>query len=234
MKNILVTGASGFIGRSLINRMVLSSNSSVYVTDKSFNTIFPYIPTKLDYVIHLAAVHRGNFEDQIYEENMAINQKLINLLNVHNLTSNIIFTSSVQEINDTAYGRSKRDGVKYLAEICKSWNKEFIKINLPNLFGPFAKPFHTSVVANFCKNIVDKKKSIVNNVALELLYVQDAIDQILTFEGCDTFETTKIYLPDLYELLEKMHKDIKLNKKIILNSTFEAQLFTTLMSYTND
>lgn len=234
MKNILVTGSSGFIGRNLINRITLSSDFSVYVTNKDINAIFPCIPSKLDYLIHLAAVHRGVSEDEIYKENMTINKKLINLLKVNNLESNIVFTSSIQELNNSAYGNSKKDGAKFFKETCKSWNKEFIKIKLPNVFGPNAKPYQTSVIANFCQDIISNKESFVNEVEINLLFIQQAINSILKFETCENFQTNKVYLPDVYAKLKSMYKSYLANTRIELNNKFEVQLFNTLISYINE
>lgn len=229
--NLLVTGENGFIGKNLLNRISLLEGYSVFYINRYNNLIFPFVPKKIDYVIHLSSVHRLEPESLIYEENKKINQHLINVLNFHSLKSNILFTSSIHENSDTFYGKSKRDSTLYFKDICKSWNKEFIKITFPNIFGPFAKPYHTSVVANFCSDIIQNKKSHINNVDLEIIYVKKAVNAILNFQSINVFETQKINLKELYNKINHIYKMHTIKNSITLEDTLDAELFITLKSY---
>lgn len=228
--NILITGSTGFIGRSLIQKLSLDNRNSLYFTDKIFEAIFPKYPKHIDWVIHLASAHRNFDPKNIYNQNILINKKLALLLIKHNLESNILFTSSIQEDTNSYYGKSKKAGGLFFDDLTKKWGKEFIKLKLPNVFGPYAVPYHTSVVATFCQNIVSGKESTINNAEVELVYIQEVVLKILNFKNDVSFERTKIPIDKLHDKIEFLQRGIKTNR-IELNSKFELQLLTTLMSY---
>jgi UDP-2-acetamido-2,6-beta-L-arabino-hexul-4-ose reductase len=231
-KSILITGTSGFVGRSLMNRLAVEGNYEVFTVDRNMKQIFPFTPKKISWVVHLASSHRETEEQMVHTKNAQINEALIKLLEREGLESNILFTSSVHEQADNYYGRSKKEGAIYLKSTCSTWGTKFEKIVFPNLFGPYVKPYHTSVVANFCNDIIAGKESYINNVEIKLLYIQDAIDAILNFESRSNFDSTCVYLPDLYAAIKKLHVAYYSDPlQIQLNSKFEVQLLSTLTSY---
>ncbi|MGC6429622.1 MAG: NAD-dependent epimerase/dehydratase family protein [Jejuia sp.] len=229
---LLISGATGFIGRNLINTLEINNNYEYYIVDKTFTSCFPRVPDKVDWVIHLASSHREKEEQLVYQYNAEINSKLVNFLEKTNLQSNILFTSSVQEGNDTFYGKSKREGTLYLKTNCENWGKTFKKLTLPNIFGPFAKPNHTSVVANFCFNIIKGKESYINDVSIQLAYIADVVQAILSLDGQSQIKTKEVRLKELYESIEQLHEKYKVNKSVMIKSRFHAQLLATYLSYT--
>ncbi len=229
---LLITGSTGFIGRNLINKVSTFKNFEIVILDRDFKQIFPFMPTKIDWVIHLASKHRAEIESEVFDENIKMNEALVSFLKKNKLVSNILFTSSIQENKDSFYGRSKKDGANYLQAKTNEWGTRFEKVVLPNLFGPYAKPYHTSVVANFCNDIILEKESIVNNVNIKLLYVQEAVSAILKFKSRASFSTTTVYLPELYDTIQKLHTAFRTDPFTIqLKSQFEYQLLSTLSSY---
>lgn len=230
--NLLITGITGFLGRHLLNKLSIERKHNIYFTNRAIDEIFPNVPQQIDWVIHLAASHRAESEKDVYLNNNKINTSLVDLLNKHQLKPNILFTSSIHEDKNTYYGLSKREGAAYFKKFCKERNTSFEKIIFPNIFGSHAKPNHTSVVATFCKNIVDNETSYVNDVSINLLYVDEAIKAILNLKSVSEFELVSIALPDLYEMIQEMHNNyIENNIKVNINSTFKAHLFITLTSY---
>ncbi|MBT8276148.1 MAG: NAD-dependent epimerase/dehydratase family protein [Bacteroidia bacterium] len=231
-KTILITGASGFVGRHLLNRLAIEDGFEVFITDREFTQIFPHPPKTVDWLIHLASSHRESEEKLVFENNERINRDIISLLTKAGLNPNILFTSSIHEEGDSFYGRSKKAGSEYLRSVCDSWNKKFEKIVFPNLFGPLAKPYHTSVVANFCQDIITGKESYINDVEISLMYIQDAINSILQLKSKDTFDTTKVFLPDLHRTIKELHLAYHADPfHINIKSKFESQLLSTLTSY---
>lgn len=233
--NLLITGANGFIGRNLINKISIQDKKyNLYFLSRFNDNIFPYIPDKIDFALHLSCLHRAEPERLIYDENIKNNEHLISTLNTHNLQTNILFTSSIHENKDTIYGKSKRESSRTFKRICDEWNANFVKIVFPNIFGPYAKPYHTSVVANFCKDIITNNKSYINNVDLDLLYIDSAVEAILNFKSKDKFLTQKVNLLNLHAKLKNYYIMYKEGKNIVLNSKLDFQLFTTLKSYLNE
>lgn len=229
--NLLITGANGFIGRNLINTISLKKNYKIFYVSRYNSSIFPFVPKKIDFVIHLASVHRLEPASLIYSENEKINKHLIEILNNHHLKSNILFTSSIHENADTFYAKSKKNSSVYLKNICKSWNTDFAKLIFPNIFGPFAKPYHTSVVANFCSDIINDKQSKINNVDLGLLYVDEAVKAILQFKSKSTFSTESINLVQLHQRIKNLYDSFSKNNTLVLNDSLDIKLFNTLKSY---
>ena len=229
--NLLITGENGFIGKNLVNVISLDNNFRIFYLSRYNNCIFPFLPEKIDFVIHLASVHRIIPEHLVYDENEKINKHLMNVLEEYNFKPNILFTSSIHENKDTFYGKSKRDSSRYLKNICDSWNKKFVKLVFPNIFGPYAKAYHTSVVSNFCNDIIENKKSIINNVDLELLYIDSVIDAILNFESKKIFKTQIVNLHELHNRIKSLYQQHQQNTKITLNDNLDRQLFITLKSY---
>jgi UDP-2-acetamido-2,6-beta-L-arabino-hexul-4-ose reductase len=231
-KTILITGSSGFVGRHLLNRLAIEKGYEVFITARDFKQIFPYTPKSLDWLIHLASSHREEKEVQVFEKNELINKTVVNLLTETGLKANVLFTSSIHEEGDSYYGRSKKEGSNYLESVCNSWETRFEKIVFPNLFGPYAKPYHTSVVANFCKDIVSGKESSISEVEVNLMYIQEAVSSILKFTSRRDFDTTQVFLPNLYQTLNNLHIAYNTSSfEIDLKSKFESQLLSTLTSY---
>ena len=53
MRSILVTGATGFVGRHLVKKLKDQNNNIIELNSKNFNDIWSY-KDKIDYIIHLA------------------------------------------------------------------------------------------------------------------------------------------------------------------------------------
>lgn len=231
--NLLITGANGFIGTNLVNTLRLDAKYKLFFISRYNKNIFPFTPENIDFVIHLSSAHRLEPESLVYYENKKINDHLIDVLNYHNLKSNILFTSSIHEERDSFYGKSKKDGSIYLKTICDNWDKKFVKMVFPNIFGPYAKPYHTSVVSNFCNDIISNKKSRINNVDIDFIYIDQVIKAILNFKSENNFKTIKINLTDLHRRIENLHKQYIFKSKIVLQDTLDVKLFNTLKSYIN-
>ena len=67
--NLLITGENGFIGKNLVNVISLDNNFRIFYLSRYNNCIFPFLPEKIDFVIHLASVHRIIPEHLVYDEN---------------------------------------------------------------------------------------------------------------------------------------------------------------------
>ena len=98
MKRIGITGKSGFIGTHLWNTLSLYREKYQLI---DFEDNFFEDKTKLekfveecDCIIHLAALNRHGKPDVIYETNITLVKKLIEVVEITNSNPHIIFTSS--------------------------------------------------------------------------------------------------------------------------------------------
>jgi UDP-2-acetamido-2,6-beta-L-arabino-hexul-4-ose reductase len=65
----------------------------------------------------------------------------------------MLISSSTQEERDNLYGNSKKEGREAIASWAKKAGASFTGLIIPNVYGPFGKPFYNSVVATFCHQL---------------------------------------------------------------------------------
>jgi nucleoside-diphosphate-sugar epimerase len=231
MIKIAITGERGFLGRHLAS--YFSDNAKYLIISLGRNFLESIDKIKdADYLIHAASVHRRDNPDSVYRENMEMNYALIEKLNYFSIKINIVFISSVHEILDTPYGRSKIHGKAIFEKYCYEVNKIFISHSLPNLFGPYAKPNATSFIATFCYNLYNNLESSYNNNIVNLCYVNDAVAEIGKLSQMNTsFETIKIKVSDVFKLLKHFKNEIDIGNIPKVNSRFEQNLLYTFLSY---
>jgi UDP-2-acetamido-2,6-beta-L-arabino-hexul-4-ose reductase len=247
MINVVITGATGLIGKNLIiNLLYTKSNYNVIIIDKiDFNNeeILDQKVIIANFIIHLAAICRDTNQDYLYTHNLFLTNQLISSLKRTSSKAHIIFASSTHEIENTAYGKSKLDSRKLLLEWSKFNNTNFHGLIIPNTFGPFGKPFHNSVISTFCYQLTHDDTCTVNgNNLLQFIYVDDLVNQIIQIIDNESFinkeeyfivnQIHKIGLTDLHNILLSF-KNNYFEKGIIpiFNNRFELHLFNTFRSY---
>jgi len=134
---ILILGQSGFLGSSIIE---YSKNISPNFEFPKFTREDIFNKKKLvkaviecDVIILLSAVCRGMPDDEIYNINMTYVDLLICSLERIDTKKIIVFPSSIQEDDNSGYGRSKKDGRTMLAKLCFERDFVFLGLILPNI-----------------------------------------------------------------------------------------------------
>ena len=183
-------------------------------------------------------------EDQqvIYDTNVGLVQQLIDACNAANVQPKIIFSSSTQEERDNLYGKSKRDGRELLESWAKDKDGAVTSFVIPNVFGPFGKPFYNSFIATFCHQINQgEEPAIINDSQVNLIYINKLSEKFFN-EIINPTQGIKKYLvphssskkvSEILELLITYNKEYVNNgtvPKVDLNS-FELDLFNTFTSY---
>lgn len=182
MKNILVTGAKGFVGKNLIS--ILKQNEDFQVLpidiDSTPEELEDYV-TKADFVYHLAGVNRPKDESEFMEGNFGFTSELLALLEKHNNKAPILITSSIQAALDNPYGKSKKAGEDLMFAYGEKNGVETYVYRLTNLFGKWSRPNYNTVIATFCHKIARDEEIQVNdpNVVLRLNYIDDVVDQFV-------------------------------------------------------
>jgi UDP-2-acetamido-2,6-beta-L-arabino-hexul-4-ose reductase len=246
MKHILITGASGFIGKNFIEKI---QNSTKY----SFSTC-SYLADENElrekllhatHVVHLAGVSRSEDPTLFYTINTDFTKKIISTLEKEGLATPILFTSSIHAEMDNDFGKSKREAEKSLLEHKEKTGSLVYIIRLTNTFGKWAKPNTHSVVATFCFNTQNSLPLTISDPQREinLIYVDDVIDSFLEIiekgsslsllKKNDFYhiqESKKISIGNLAQTIQ----DFK-NKKLIdlsfTKNSFEEKLYVTYASY---
>ncbi|HQD27347.1 MAG TPA: NAD-dependent epimerase/dehydratase family protein, partial [Methanoculleus thermophilus] len=238
-----ITGQSGFIGYHLTQYLRLHGDEIEVVP---FDAAYFRDPDQLeqfvrqcDVVVHLAAMNRGP-DDELFATNVGLVQQLIEALERAGQTPHIIFSSSTQEERDNAYGRSKREGARLLAAWAERNNARCTSLVIPNVFGPFGRPFYNSVVATFCHQLThDQEPRIDVDATLPLISVQELAREIFrVIQGAYDAPvvclnaTAEMKVSDILARLCEF-KEWYLDRHIVpnLNGPFDTALFNTFRSF---
>jgi UDP-2-acetamido-2,6-beta-L-arabino-hexul-4-ose reductase len=241
MINIGITGFGGFVGSHLCFHLRRHKNdySPVLIGKEDYVTADKLAEKIMSchVIIHLAGLNRGE-DEVIYQTNVSLTQRLLSALSEVDRRPTIIFLSSTHNARDTAYGKSKRDSQKLIANWGRANNAKTISIVAPNIFGEFGKPYYNSAVATFCYELAEKKESAVNEAGkVELIYVGEIcsliLDLLLKKDSEDTHVVSGkvLKISEVYELLKHLMNDYHSGIIPLCSDPFEMRMFNTLRSY---
>ena len=196
--NILVTGAKGMVGQSLVanlknirdgknrTRPALKIEEIYEFDIESTEVELEEYCKKADFVFNLAGVNRPHSNEEFMHGNFGFASTLLETLKKYNNTCPVMLSSSQQasltgRFGDSEYGRSKKAG----EELFFNYERDFLNIEkheinaqglrprvliyrFPNLFGKWCRPNYNSAVATFCNNIANDLPITVNDPGVEL------------------------------------------------------------------
>ena len=269
---ILITGARGFIGKNLFSTLQNIKEGK----DRSYNiridevlilkhdasdSEIKELVSVADVIFYLAGVNRPLDSDGFIKGNVHFLAKILSALKLVDNACPIVFSSSIQALQDgrfanSEYGKSKLEAEKLLLEYASNSQTKVYIYRLPNVFGKWCKPNYNSVVATFCFNLANELPIRINdrNTELELVYVDDVVRAMInTVSGEETcrcsYQEGKLipkddgefyYVPYRYRVTLGIIADTVdyFNKHLdaielpgYSDSRFEQQLRTTFLSY---
>lgn len=194
---ILVTGASGFVGRNLVENLKnLRDGKNRTRPNLHIDTVCEYgrsnTPEELeafcadcDFVFHLAGVNRPKDPAEFREGNVDFTSALLSTLKKHHNTCPVMLSSSLQatlagRFGTSEYGLSKRDGEELLFRYAGETGAAVYVYRFPNLVGKWVRPNYNSAVGTFCHNIANDLPITVNDpsVELEMLFIDDLLEEM--------------------------------------------------------
>ncbi len=181
--NILITGANGFIGKNLIEKLVELPDINILHYDQGTSMLLLEKNLKeCDFVFHFAAVHRPKDNEDFYRVNDDFFEWILNKLEEFDNKCPVLLTSSIQATDNNDYGRSKIIAENLLHTHSQKTGSKAIIYRLNNVFGKWAMPNHHSVVATFCYNINHDKPIVVSNrnIIMRFYYIDDVIDSFIS------------------------------------------------------
>lgn len=219
---IAITGENGFLGYHLTR--YYSNRATIVSLGRNFQEKL-YLTKDCDYIIHAAGVNRATTDKAVYFGNINLAMELVETLENLDIAVNLKFASSIQENNDTAYGRSKVIAKNILNDYCSMNGTVLQSYTLPNLFGTHGKPNYNSFVNTFAYNIVNDIECYYNDNEVRLCWVYDAINVIDDQKA--NYELYKTTVKEVYLLLLGIH-----NKSIDASiSSFAVKLEEILNYY---
>jgi len=179
---ILVTGANGFIGKTLLVRLAEEGDFAVdSFTRADDAATLPAKVAAVDAIIHLAGENRPADPAAFMDVNGGLTAALCDAVRAAGRPIPLIFASSIQAERDNPYGESKRAGEEAMARLAESPGQSCIIFRLPNVFGKWCRPNYNSAVATFCHNIARALPIRVDDPAasLTLVYVDDVANSLI-------------------------------------------------------
>ncbi|MDX1652428.1 MAG: NAD-dependent epimerase/dehydratase family protein [Brumimicrobium sp.] len=244
MKKIGITGLNGFIGNHLNNKLkLLKEDFEMVKFDRSLfdaPTLLDEFVSQCDVIIHLAAINRNDDPTTLYETNITLAKSLLNSLERTGKKPHILISSSTQEEQENPYGRSKKEGRRIFSEWSKRAGAKFTGLIIPNVYGPFGRPFYNSVVATFCHQLACHETPVIKTDGmLKLIYVEELVDLIIDSIRTENNShelkvphTAEIKVSELLSVLSYFKNVYQDNGEIPeLKNSFEKKLFNTYRCY---
>lgn len=244
MRKIGITGQNGFIGSYLHNTVsLLKEEFEIVPFEKGWfasqHQLEAWV-SKCDVIVHLAAMNRHPDMQIIHDTNINLVQHLITAMENTGSSPHVIFSSSTQEERDNLYGQSKKEGRNLFVNWAKANNTVFTGLVVPNVFGPFGKPFYNSVVATFCHQLCNNQQPKIDvDGHLKLIYagelvqiMLDAIRQSVNRPEWKIEHTSEHYVSQILSQLQSF-KEQYFAQGIFpeLTDRFSVNLFNTFRSY---
>lgn len=254
IKNILITGAKGFVGQNLCAQLrnIAEGKARNYGIEATGLTLMEYdldnsneelelFCAKADFVFNLAGINRPKDQSEFMQGNFGFASTLLDTLKRHHNTCPVMLSSSVQasltgRFGNSEYGRSKKAGEELFFDYSRETGAKVLVYRFPNLFGKWCRPNYNSAVATFCHNMANDLPIQVNDpsVELELLYIDDLVEEMIAalkgeehhceFNGLET----QFCENGRYCAVPVTHK-ATLGEIVALLEQFKAQPHTLLM-----
>lgn len=253
-KNILITGAYGFVGKNLSESLACIRDGKdrthpeleigeIYLYDIDTDPVLlPEYCKKADFVFHLAGVNRPKDTAEFMQGNFGFTTTLLDTLKSVGNKAPIMISSSIQAALDNPYGQSKKAGEDAVFAYGKENNVDVLVYRFPNLFGKWCRPNYNSVIATFCNNIANDLPITVNDrsVVLTLCYIDDLVSEMLRAlagnptragEFCEVPVTHKISLGELADTLISFKESREKRSVADMSDPLTKKLYATYLSY---
>lgn len=245
----LITGANGFIGRNLRQRLAEMQDVEIvqFVRGQDAREL-PELLKDVDFVFHLAGVNRSADMSEFESGNHDLTRSVCDAVALECRASDrkipVLVAGSIQAGFNSPYGKSKLAAETAARFSSAASHFPIYLFRLPNVFGKWARPNYNSVVATFCHNVTRGLGIDIHDpdAFISLVYIDDVVDQFIQvmmgnippLDGVG-FATVN---PQYRMTVGSLAKDITRlsNDRHVLRAGkpgcgFERALYTTLMSY---
>lgn len=209
---IAITGADGFLGKHLAQ--FLKNDFQIALFDRKKHDLFDTKSLEsflkdASVLIHLAGANRDS-DYNLFRNNTIATAALLDAVRVYCPKSKIIFSSSFQAYEQSAYGVSKKLAEDIIKSFSKFYRIKSIIFRISNIYGPGGRPFYNSVIATFYDLIKNGKTIVINGTGeqkRDYIYVSDvtaAIKKAINYneKTSETFDICSGELISLNEVVE--------------------------------
>lgn len=177
MKRIGITGNTGFVGKHLSEMVAGRADLDLVPFERAYfedpMSLRAFVKD-CDVLIHLAGMTRHPDQNYLYEANVLLCQKLVDAMEAENVKPLVMFSSSIHEFREIAYGRAKLEGGRLFSEWADRNHASARRYIFPNVYGPGARPFYCSFVANFAYQLTHGlEPQIQIDAPIRMVYVKN-------------------------------------------------------------
>lgn len=176
---ILITGAGGFVGRNLVERLRCEGYTQLlcFERDNTDEELRAWAG-RTAFVYHLAGINRPKDPKEFYDGNADLTTRLLGYLEQAGNTAPVLVTSSIQAALNNDYGKSKAQAEQAVFDHEARTGAPAYVYRMPGLFGKWCRPNYNSVVATFCHNVANGLPIQVRDpdYELPLVYIDDVVD----------------------------------------------------------
>ena len=248
---ILVTGASGFVGKNLVSALQNIEKGLDHTRALKIEAIYEFrhgdteeelqrYCAEADFVFHLAGVNRPKDKVEFVTGNVDLSCKLLSFLEAQGNDCPVMMSSSLQatlvgRFAGSDYGKSKAEAEQLFFQHAKKKGAKVLVYRLPNIFGKWCRPNYNSAVATFCHNIANDLPITVNDptVELELVYIDDLVEEMLdALEGKEhrcCYEEAELAVENGTYCYVPVTHNVRLGQIVELLQSFKAQSKTLMM-----
>lgn len=236
---VLITGASGFVGKNLIVHLKERQDVEVLTFGRSddLEALVERV-AQADFIFHLAGVNRPQDPAEFGQGNTELTVELCKAIEVSGRKIPVVYTSSSQAVLDNPYGASKRGAEEALQALSVQNGSPVHVLRLPNVFGKWAKPNYNSAVATFCHNIARDLPIQINDPAavITLVYIDDVIAHFLALMAGEEagIEVQPQYRVSVGEIADRLHGFKESRSTLVTDRVghgFVRALYSTYLSY---
>lgn len=193
MANIIITGATGFLGKSLLEKLAKYNN--IWCIDRGHKIIKEEIEKfNPDYIYHFAA--------EIYNDSKMIESNILLTYNLLEATKNTQFSAFINVGSSSEYGlkrkpmqesdilvpRTMYEATKASATLlCQAYaniyNKPIVTVRPFSVYGLYEKE-HRFIPTLF-RNFIEKTSISISPGVHDFIYIDDFIDAILLISKSD-------------------------------------------------
>ena len=245
MKNILITGSAGFIGRNLITALRRIDGLEIITQTSADST--DELKAKVlaaDLIYHLAGVNRPTDHSEFERVNTGMTGQIADILRESRHPAALVFASSIQAKRNNPYGNSKRAAEDCLIRLINETGNRVCIYRLPGVFGKWSRPNYNTVVATFCHNIArDLPISISDpDYELYLVYIDEVVRCLLRHLQSDhlweTFgEVQETFHIRLGELANQIRQFREMRSSLLIpdvSQPLTKYLYSTYLSFLPD
>lgn len=248
LKNILITGSKGFIGKNLKKELLKNNNINLFEFNRgdSFDNLDEMVKV-VDFIFHLAGEVRPNSsnEEFLSSHNTLTNQ-IIQSIEKYNRRIPILFSSTKHAVNpQNMYGKTKQETENIIKEYGQKNDVAIFIYRLPHVFGEGCKPNYNSVISTWIYNSIKNLEIKVFNrdILMKYVYVQDIVIDFVNkinennkekifYEIEASFDTS---LGEVVDYINEFKENINNSEyRILIDKEFKKKLFDVYISYTKN